>query len=150
MQYWNIKEVADMLGITAQAIYKNKEEYLKKGYIEKNEDGNYKINITGYNYLINRTRKKTEKEEPIQIKENLEIQREYIENLKEQINLLQNQLKENRENYLKEIEQERTRTLYFKELFEQKDKQISLYLLPGAREEKTETKKGFFQSLFNR
>lgn len=148
MQLWSIKEVANMLGVTTQAIYKNKGLYIKQGYIEKDVNGVYKVNITGYNYLLNHTKKKEDPGETHQ--ESQDIQTEYIENLKKQIEKLENELKETKTNHAKELEQERIRTAYFKELFEQKDKQVTMYLLPGAKEEKTENKKGFFYNLFNR
>ena len=149
MNNWSIKEVAEMLGITTQAIYKNKEFYIKQGYIEKDINGAYKITVAGYNYLSSHTRKKSEKEEANQ-EPSQDIQKEYIEILKKQIEKLENELKETKANHIKELEQEQVRTAYFKELFEQKDRQISLYLLPGAKEEKAETKKGFFYNLFNK
>ena len=38
MNYWSVKEIADMLGITIQAIYKYKDEYIQKGYMEKDQE----------------------------------------------------------------------------------------------------------------
>ena len=37
---WTVKEVADMLGITTQAIYKNRKDYIDKGYMEKDQERN--------------------------------------------------------------------------------------------------------------
>ncbi len=56
---------------------------------------------------------------------------------------------EQKKYYIGEIEQERTRTMYFKELFEQKDRQITTYLLPGANEPEKNQRKGIF-NLFKR
>lgn len=59
MQLWSIKEVAETLNITPQAIYKNYDKLEKLGYIEK-VNGKAKLNIQGYNYLIEKRQSKAE------------------------------------------------------------------------------------------
>lgn len=132
MNYWSIKEIADMLGITIQAIYKYKDEYIKKGYIEKDQDGKYVVNLTGYNYFI--SKKKGDTETTPTPTQNGDIQKEYIDILKTRIEQLEKELQDQKAYYLGEIEHERTQTNYFKALFEQKEKQINTYLLPGGDE----------------
>ena len=134
MNYWSVKQIADMLGITIQAIYKNKDEYIQKGYMEKDQDGKYVFNLNGYNYLINK--RKGVKPVIEHIEPGAEnIQKEYIDTLKKRVEQLEQELLDQKKFYINEIEQERTRTAYFKELFEQKDRQITTYLLPGADNE---------------
>lgn len=153
MNYWSLKEVADNLNITYQAIYKNKEEYLKKGYIEK-IDGVYKINVQGYNYLLERKKKVANIPTPSiadgEATGEQNIKNEYVELLKNRVEQLENELKEVKQTHQKEIDQERERTIYFKTLFEQKDKQITALLLPGDTPpgEEKGGKSNFFTRLF--
>lgn len=156
MNYWSLKEVADNLNITYQAIYKNKEEYLKKGYIEK-IDGVYKVNVQGYNYLLERKKKVANIPTPSiadgEATGEQNIKNEYVELLKNRVEQLENELKEVKQAHQKEIEQERERTTYFKTLFEQKDRQITALLLPGEEEKHNEqktNKENLFTRLFNR
>ena len=46
-----IKQVANDLGITPQAIYKQKEELQSKGYMIRNSSNDWEITSDGYNYL---------------------------------------------------------------------------------------------------
>ena len=46
-----IKQVSSDLGITPQAIYKQKEELQNKGYMIKNSSNDWEITSDGYNYL---------------------------------------------------------------------------------------------------
>ena len=46
-----IKRVSSDLGITPQAIYKQKEELQSKGYMIKNSSNDWEITSDGYNYL---------------------------------------------------------------------------------------------------
>lgn len=144
MNYWSVKEVADMLGITIQAIYKNKDEYIQKGYLEKDQDGKYVFNLNGYNYLINKhngvktTEPKNTHSDPIQY--------EYIEMLKRNIEQLQKENQELKEKHTKELNQERERTSYFMRLFEQKEQLLNQYMLPPG--ERTQ-RKSIWSKLFH-
>ena len=57
-----IKQVANDLGITPQAIYKQKEDLIDKGYMLKTTTNDWEITAEGYNYLkerqINRVKRK--------------------------------------------------------------------------------------------
>ena len=59
-----VKQVASDLGITPQAIYKQKEELISKGYMSKNSSNDWELSIDGYNYLkekqINRFKRNNE------------------------------------------------------------------------------------------
>ena len=46
-----IKQVSSDLGITPQAIYKQKDDLMGKGYMFKNEANDWEITADGYNYL---------------------------------------------------------------------------------------------------
>ena len=46
-----IKQVANDLGITPQAIYKQKEDLIDKGYMLKTTTNDWEITAEGYNYL---------------------------------------------------------------------------------------------------
>ena len=48
---FSIKQVATSLQMSTQAIYKQKDELIAKGYMEKNKQGNWEITDTGFNYL---------------------------------------------------------------------------------------------------
>lgn len=106
--------------------------------------------MTGYNYLINKKRGvATPPTTPVIEPGTEDVQKEYIDTLKKRIEQLELELQEQKKYYIGEIEQERTRTMYFKELFEQKDRQITTYLLPGANEPEKNQRKGIF-NLFKR
>lgn len=155
---WTVKEVADMLGITTQAIYKNRQKYIENNYMEKDTEGNYKITLEGYNYLINK-KKGVQQENQENIfkpgNETINPNEDYIKTLKDTIHKLENEIQEQKKYYLSEIENERNRTEYFKQLFEMKDKQVTNMLLPGndgtgEPKEKENTKKGIFSFLWNK
>ena len=47
-----IKQVSSDLGITPQAIYKQKEELQSKGYMIKNSSNDWEITSDGYNLSL--------------------------------------------------------------------------------------------------
>ena len=51
---FSIKEVSTNLNITPQAIYKQKKALQQKGYMTKNDLGQWEINQEGFNYLKDR------------------------------------------------------------------------------------------------
>ena len=134
MNYWSIKEIADMLGVTIQAIYKYKDEYIEKGYIEKDQDGKYIVNLTGYNYFINKKKGTPGATTTPQVTPNNDMQKEYIDTLKARVEQLEQELQDQKAYFIKEIEHEREQVSYFKNILEQKERQINTYLLPGADE----------------
>lgn len=60
-----IKQVAEDLGISTQAIYKQKAELLEKGYMIKNSADDYELTNEGYEYLkekrVNKIKRKAKK-----------------------------------------------------------------------------------------
>lgn len=60
-----IKQVAEDLGISTQAIYKQKAELLEKGYMIKNSADDFELTNAGYEYLkekrVNKIKRKAKK-----------------------------------------------------------------------------------------
>lgn len=60
-----IKQVAEDLGISTQAIYKQKTELFEKGYMIKNSADDYELTNAGYEYLkekrVNKIKRKAKK-----------------------------------------------------------------------------------------
>lgn len=165
---FSIKEVSTNLNITPQAIYKQKKVLQQKGYMTKNDLGQWEINQEGFNYLKDRQINYMQNKQPVfkpveqpaeentgmQEQENLNISSndsilsQLLNQFKEQITTLQNQLKE-----------EQDQKEYFKAKFEEKDRLLNEYLnhhllTTGDNQEEAnnqeQPKKTFFQRLFNK
>ena len=165
---FSIKEVSTNLNITPQAIYKQKKALQQKGYMTKNDLGQWEINQEGFNYLKDRqinymqnkqpafkpveqpAEENTEEQEQesLNISSNDSILSQLLNQFKEQITTLQNQLKE-----------EQDQKEYFKAKFEEKDRLLNEYLnhhllTTGDSQEEVsnqeQPKKTFFQRLFNK
>ena len=164
---FSIKEVSTNLNITPQAIYKQKKALQQKGYMTKNDLGQWEINQEGFNYLkdrqINYMQNKqvfkpveqpteenieNKEQESLNISSNDNILNQLLNQFKEQITTLQNQLKE-----------EQDQKEYFKAKFEEKDRLLNEYLnhhllTTGDNQEEVinqeQPKKTFFQRLFNK
>ena len=168
---FSIKQVADNLQMSTQAIYKQKDELIDKGYMEKNKQGNWEITDNGFNYLrdkkiaymqqhtnqpiqpvANQEQEKAQKEEVedtpnIDISPNDKVANLIINHYKEQLQTVANQLQE--------MTQQRD---YFKAKFEEKDNLCNQYmnshLLPPTEAEQRENnekqKQSFFKRLFSR
>ena len=127
---FSIKEVSTNLNITPQAIYKQKKALQQKGYMTKNDLGQWEINQEGFNYLkdrqINYMQNKqvfkpveqpteenieNKEQESLNISSNDNILNQLLNQFKEQITTLQNQLKE-----------EQDQKEYFNAKFEEKDR----------------------------
>lgn len=169
---FSIKQVATSLQMSTQAIYKQKDELIAKGYMEKNKQGNWEITDTGFNYLQDKkmaymqqhnnqpmqpvanqpikenAEKESKNEDNIDITTNDKVANLLISHYKEQLQTITNQLQE--------MTQQRD---YFKAKFEEKDNLCNQYmnshLLPPTEEEaerikQEEPKKSFFAWLFNK
>jgi len=169
---FTVKQVANSLQMSTQAIYKQREELIEKGYMIKNEQGNWEITDTGFNYLQDKKiaymqqhnsqlvqpvtnqppkEEETEEEEKvtnIDITTDDKVANILINHYKEQLQTITNQLQE--------MTQQRD---YFKAKFEEKDNLCNQYmnshLLPPIEEEletnsKENKNKGFFWKLFNK
>lgn len=167
---FSIKQVATSLQMSTQAIYKQKDELIAKGYMEKNNHGNWEITDTGFNYLQDKkiAYMQQHNNQPIQPVTNQPPKEEEkkTEGHKENIdiltddkvaNLLINHYKEQLQtiaNQLQEMTQQRD---YFKAKFEEKDTLCNQYmnshLLPPIEDElerNSRENKGFFWKLFNK
>lgn len=168
---WSIKQVASSLQMSTQAIYKQKDELISKGYMEKNNNGNWEITDTGFNYLQDKKiaymqQHTTNNVQPVAnqpIKEEVEEEKEEAINFDistndKVANLLINHYKEQLQtvtNQLQEMTQQRD---YFKAKFEEKDNLCNQYmnshLLPPTEEEQKTTdikpKQSIFKRLFSK
>lgn len=169
---FTVKQVANSLQMSTQAIYKQRDELIEKGYMIKNEQGNWEITDTGFNYLqdkkisymqqhnnqlVQPVTNQPPKEEETEEEEkatNLDIVTDdkvaniLINHYKEQLQTITNQLQE--------MTQQRD---YFKAKFEEKDTLCNQYmnshLLPPIEDElernsRENKNKGFFWKLFNK
>ena len=165
---FSIKEVANNLSISTQAIYKQKQELISKGYMEQNSKGNWEINNEGFNYLkdkkiqyvqqhnnqpiqpvdnqhtTNHEEKESKKEEKPEEINDLGVANFLINHYKEQLQTVANQLQE--------MTEQRN---YFKLKFEEKDNLCNQYmnshLLPATENEVQEKpKQSIFKRLFSK
>lgn len=168
---FSIKQVADNLQMSTQAIYKQKDELIDKGYMEKNKQGNWEITDNGFNYLRDKkiAYMQQHNNQPIQPVANQEQEKAPKEEIEETqnvdlstndkvANLIINHYKEQLQtvtNQLQEMTQQRD---YFKAKFEEKDNLCNQYmnshLLPPTEAEEKEIqekqKQSFFKRLFSR
>ena len=143
-----IKQVSNDLGITPQAIYKQKEELQSKGYMIKNSSNDWEITSDGYNYLkekqINRFKRNN-----ISLKENdiksVDLQgKEENNSLNETlINFYETRLEEIKQSYENQINEQKKQVEYFKNLYEEEkserirtNAQYQTYLLGTAEDNK--------------
>lgn len=167
LQMFTIKQVASNLQISTQAIYKQKDDLISKGYMEKNDKGMWEITDNGFNYLqdkkilfmqqhnnqpiqpvanqpikedIKENEESTPKEETTT---NIEVANYIIKHYKEQLQTITNQLQE--------MTQQRD---YFKAKFEEKDNLCNQYmnshLLPPTEDEARAKQEKQKQSIFKR
>ena len=119
-----IKQVSSDLGITPQAIYKQKEELQSKGYMIKNSSNDWEITSDGYNYLkekqINRFKRNN-----VSLKENdmksadsqgKEAKNSLNETL---INFYETRLEEIKQSYENQLDEQKKQVEYFKNLYEE-------------------------------
>ena len=143
-----IKQVSSDLGITPQAIYKQKEELQSKGYMIKNSSNDWEITSDGYNYLkekqINRFKRNN-----VSLKENdmksadsqgKEAKNSLNETL---INFYETRLEEIKQSYENQINEQKKQVEYFKNLYEEEkserirtNAQYQTYLLGTAEDNK--------------
>ena len=143
-----IKQVSSDLGITPQAIYKQKEELQSKGYMIKNSSNDWEITSDGYNYLkekqINRFKRNN-----VSLKENdmksadsqgKEAKNSLNETL---INFYETRLEEIKQSYENQLNEQKKQVEYFKNLYEEEkserirtNAQYQTYLLGTAEDNK--------------
>lgn len=164
---FSIKQVATSLQMSTQAIYKQKDELIAKGYMEKNDQGNWEITDTGFNYLQDKkiAYMQQHNNQPMQPVTNQPIKEEPKEEEEEATtfdistndkvaNIIINHYKEQLQtvtNQLQEMTQQRD---YFKAKFEEKDNLCNQYmnshLLPPTEEEAQEKHEKQKTSIFKR
>ena len=128
-----IKQVSSDLGITPQAIYKQKEELQSKGYMIKNSSNDWEITSDGYNYLKENDMKSADfqgKEEKNSLNETL-------------INFYETRLEEIKQSYENQLNEQKKQVEYFKNLYEEEkserirtNAQYQTYLLGTAEDNK--------------
>lgn len=164
---FSIKQVATNLGMSTQAIYKQKDELIEKGYMEKNSQGNWEINNTGFNYLQDKkiAYMQQHTNQPIQPVTNQPIKEEQpeAEEKTEKVdistddkvaNLLLNHYKEQLQTITNQLQEMTEQRDYFKAKFEEKDNLCNQYmnshLLPPTEEEARAKQEKQKQSIFKR
>lgn len=164
---FSIKQVATNLGMSTQAIYKQKDELIEKGYMEKNSQGNWEINNTGFNYLQDKkiAYMQQHTNQPIQPVTNQPIKEEQPEaeektekvdiSIDDKVaNLLLNHYKEQLQTITNQLQEMTEQRDYFKAKFEEKDNLCNQYmnshLLPPTEEEARAKQEKQKQSIFKR
>ena len=143
-----VKEVAYDLGMTPQAIYKQKEDLINKGYMFKNVSGDYELTNEGYNFLkerrINRL-KKTNSSSMEDESKNIDISIKNDENsLKSTlVNFYELRIEELKQSYETQLNEQKQQVEYFKSLYEEEKSeriktsaQYQTYLLGTAEDNK--------------
>ena len=143
-----IKEVSNDLGMTPQAIYKQKEELIQKGYMQKNSSGDLEITSEGYNYLkerrINRIKQKNAS---LMQDENKNIDNSIKNNensLNETlVNFYETRIEELKQSYENQLKEQKQQVEYFKSLYEEEkteriktNAQYQTYLIGTAEDNK--------------
>lgn len=168
---FSIKQVATNLGMSTQAIYKQKDELIEKGYMEKNSQGNWEINNTGFNYLQDKkiAYMQQHTNQPMQPVTNQPIKEEQPEaeektekvdiSIDDKVaNLLLNHYKEQLQTITNQLQEMTEQRDYFKAKFEEKDNLCNQYmnshLLPPtedeARAKQEKRKQNIFKRLFGK
>ena len=119
-----IKQVSNDLGITPQAIYKQKDELVSKGFMFKNPTNDWEITSEGYNYLkekqINRIKQKNIKfnDEGEKKVENTEFSS--FNGLNETLrNFYETRIEELKKTYEEQLSEHKKQVEYFKTLYEE-------------------------------
>ena len=143
-----IKEVSKDLGMTPQAIYKQKEELIKKGYMQKNVSGDLELTSEGYNYLrekrVNRIKQKDVGLMQVG-SENVDLSIKKDENGLNStlVNFYETRIEELKQSYENQLKEQKQQVEYFKNLYEEEKSerikttaQYQTYLLGTAEDNK--------------
>jgi predicted ArsR family transcriptional regulator len=143
-----VKQVAKDLGITPQAIYKQKEELIDKGYMIKTTTNDWEITAEGYNYLkekqINRFKRKQVDLNEDESKNTENSANSEFFSLNETLkNFYETRLEEIKQSYENQLKEKNQQVEYFKTLYEEEKSeriktaaQYQTYLLGTAEDNK--------------
>lgn len=143
-----VKQVAKDLGITPQAIYKQKEDLIDKGYMLKTTTNDWEITAEGYNYLKERQINRVKRKQAISNEDEKENGDNSTNNdffgLNETLkNFYETRIEEMKQSYENQINEQKKQVEYFKNLYEEEkseriktNAQYQTYLLGTAEDNK--------------
>lgn len=143
-----IKEVSNDLGMTPQAIYKQKEELIQKGYMQKNSSGDLEITSEGYNYLKERRINRIKQKNAGLIQDesrNIDNSTKNNENSLNEtlVNFYETRIEELKQSYENQLKEQKQQVEYFKNLYEEEkteriktNAQYQTYLIGTAEDNK--------------
>ncbi|MBO6233354.1 MAG: hypothetical protein IJ068_03950 [Bacilli bacterium] len=143
-----VKQVAKDLGITPQAIYKQKEDLIDKGYMLKTTTNDWEITAEGYNYLKERQINRVKRKQIISNEDEKENGNNSTNNdffgLNETLkNFYETRIEEMKQSYENQINEQKKQVEYFKNLYEEEkseriktNAQYQTYLLGTAEDNK--------------
>ncbi len=161
---FTIKEVANSLEMSTQAIYKQKQRLINKGFMIKNNSNQWEITDDGFNYLQDKkinymqqhytTSCKSVANQPLKKEVKEDTQTVDISTNETVVNLLINQYKEQLQTVTNQLQEMTEQRDYFKAKFEEKDNLCNQYmnshLLPLSENETEEKQEKPKQSIFKR
>ena len=143
-----VKQVAKDLGITPQAIYKQKEDLIDKGYMLKTTTNDWEITAEGYNYLkerqINRVKRKQATLNDCENENTDNSVNNDVFSLNETLkNFYETRIEEMKQSYENQLNEQKKQVEYFKTLYEEEKEeriktnaQYQTYLLGTAEDNK--------------
>lgn len=119
-----IKQVSNDLGITPQAIYKQKDDLVSKGFMFKNLNNDWEITAEGYNFLkerqINRMKQKNIKVNNEEEKDTESSAGISFNGLNETLtNFYETRIEELKKSYEEQLLEQKRQVEYFKSLYEE-------------------------------
>lgn len=143
-----VKEVAKNLGITTQAIYKQREELERKGYMQTNSNGDLEITLEGFNYLQDKKSKQIKQQnnglkDVAQKNTDKSINYDELGLQTTLLNFYEKRIEELKESYEKQLQEQKQQVDYFKEQYEKEKEeriktnaQYQTFLLGTAEDNK--------------
>ena len=143
-----IKEVSNDLGMTPQAIYKQKEDLIQKGYMQKNISGDLEITSEGYNYLKERRINRIKQKNASLIQDEGQNTDNSVKNSESSlnetlVNFYETRIEELKQSYENQLKEQKQQVEYFKSLYEEEkseriktNAQYQTYLIGTAEDNK--------------
>lgn len=150
---FSVKDVANNLGISKQALYNQKQRLQEMGYMQKNTFGNWEITVDGFNYLKERRinyvkQNENNEEKSLENTTNIDVFSN-LNNNSTVLNFFNTRLEEIKQNYENQLNEQKQQVEYFKNLYEsEKSERIKInnqyhtYLLSTSEEN---TKKSWWK-----